>query len=123
MMKEAAEHVESVSPRDARKQASRGAVLVDVRSTEEFQNGSIGGSVSANRGSLEFFADPTFPTHKSELDPSSRIIVVCRSGARAVLAARTLQEMGFEDVAVMAGGLVAWKEAGLPTVEHESSMI
>ncbi len=46
------------------------------------------------------------------------MIVVCRSGARAALAAVTLQTMGYVDVAVLDGGLVAWQDAGLPVVEH-----
>ena len=49
----------------------------------------------------------------------ARTIVVCASGARASLAALTLKTMGYEDVAVLDGGLKAWTDAGLPTNEHE----
>ena len=51
------------------------------------------------------------------------MIVVCASRARAALAAVTLREMGYEDVAVLDGGLKAWTDAGLPTNEHEYSGI
>jgi len=70
-------------------------------------------------GLLEFFADPTSPRHKEALDPSRRVIVVCASGARAALAAATLEDMGYENVAVLDGGLKGWADAGLPTNEHE----
>ena len=50
---------------------------------------------------------------------SRRVIVVCHSGTRAALAGRTLQELGFTDVALMEGGMAAWQDAGLPIVEHE----
>ena len=77
----------------------------------------------APRGLLEFFADPTSPRHKDALLPGGRTIVVCASGARATLAALTLKNMGYEDVAVLEGGLKAWMDAGLPTCEHEYSGI
>ena len=96
-----------------------GAVLVDVREPEEWQHGHIDGSVPAPRGLLEFFADPTSPRHKEALTFDRRVIVVCASGARASLAALTLKDMGYEDVAVLDGGLKAWVDAGLPTNEHE----
>ena len=47
------------------------------------------------------------------------MIVVCHSGARAALAAATLQDMGFADVSILEGGLTAWLEAGFPVTEHE----
>ena len=44
--------------------------------------------------------------------------MVCASGARAALAAVTLLDMGYTDVALLEGGQAAWQEAGLPTSEH-----
>ena len=99
--------------------ASAAAVLVDVREPEEWQHGHIDGSVPAPRGLLEFLADPTSPRHKSGLDPSRRVIVVCASGTRATFAAATLNHLGYEDPVVLEGGLKAWMDAGLPTKEHE----
>ncbi len=46
------------------------------------------------------------------------MIVYCRSGARAALACATLKTLGYQNVANMAGGIGAWKEAGLPVDEH-----
>ena len=98
-------------------------MLLDVREAEEWQHGHIDGSVPAPRGLVEFFADPTNPRHNKALDPDRRVIVVCASGACAALAAVTLQEMGYDDVVVLEGGLKGWVDAGLPTCEHEYSGI
>ena len=95
------------------------AVVIDVRQVDEWDHGHIDGSVHTPRGLLEFIADPTSPRHKDELDPTRRTIVVCASGARAALAASTLKSMGYDDVAVLDGGLKAWIDAGLPVTEHE----
>lgn len=99
------------------------AVFLDVREPEEWQLGHIDGSVPAPRGLLEFFADPASPRHKAELEPTGRVIVVCASGARASLAAATLQAMGYRNVAVLDGGIKAWTEAGFATRVHEYSGI
>jgi rhodanese-related sulfurtransferase len=119
MIGEARAQVRMVAPKKAADELDAGAVFVDVREPEEWQHGHIDGSVAAPRGLLEFFADPTSPRHKGQLDPNRRMIVVCASGARASLAALTLKTMGYGDVAILDGGLKGWTEAGLPTNEHE----
>jgi rhodanese-related sulfurtransferase len=103
----------------AEKLKAGSAVVVDVREPTEWDHGHIEGSVPAPRGLLEFFADSASPKHAEALDPARPVIVVCHSGARAALAAATLQDMGFSDVSVLEGGLTAWLAAGLPTTEHE----
>jgi rhodanese-related sulfurtransferase len=123
MIGEARAQVPLVGAKEAANELGSGAVLVDVREPEEWQHGHINGSVQAPRGLLEFFADPTSPRHKDQLDPSGRVIVVCASGARASLAALTLKTMGYQDVAILDGGLKGWTEAGLPVGEHEYSGI
>ncbi len=116
--------VGTVAPKDAADELAKGtSVFVDVREPEEWQHGHIDRSVPAPRGLLEFFADPTSPRHKAALDPTRRVVVVCASGARAALAAATLQDMGYEHVVVLDGGLKGWTDAGLRTNEHEYSGI
>ena len=124
LVKSAAAQLEQVAPQAAADERAAGsAVFIDVRESEEWQHGHIEGSVPAPRGLLEYFIDPTSPRHKKELDPARRVIVVCASGARAALAGVTMKDMGYEDVAVLAGGLKAWTAAGLPVCEHEYSGI
>ncbi|MBO3746804.1 rhodanese-like domain-containing protein [Streptosporangiaceae bacterium NEAU-GS5] len=91
--------------------------LVDIREADEvWRDGAIPGAVQAARGMLEFWADPTCPYHREEFDPGAKIILYCSSGGRSALAAQTLQELGYLDVAHLEGGLNAWKEHGRPVM-------
>ena len=96
---------------------SGNALLVDIRDSDERSAGAIPDSVSASRGMLEFYADPTSPFHKKEFVPSKRIILHCGSGGRSALAVVTLQEMGDTNVAHLDGGYKAWQAAGKPVVK------
>ena len=80
------------------------------------------GAVQVPRGILEWVADPSSPRHNPELDPARRVIVYCRSGHRAALAAATLKTLGYENVANLEGGFAAWQEAGLPASEHHDGI-
>ncbi|TYB48162.1 rhodanese-like domain-containing protein [Actinomadura chibensis] len=92
-----------------------GAVVVDLREPDEVRrDGAIAGAVLAPRGMLEFWADPACPYHRPEFDPAALTILYCASGGRSALAARSLREIGYTDVAHLGGGLAAWKEDGRP---------
>ena len=92
-----------------------GALVVDIRDADQrMADGSIPGAVHASRGMLEFYADPTSPYHRPEFDPNRRVILHCASGGRSALAADTLREMGYSNVAHLDGGFKAWKDAGQP---------
>jgi rhodanese-related sulfurtransferase len=95
-------------------------LIVDIREpAEREKHGSIPGAISAPRGMLEFYADPTSQYHLAEFDPNRRVILHCAAGGRSALAADTLQQMGYTDVAHLDGGFTAWKQAGQP-VDGES---
>lgn len=117
MVAEAKARVENLTPEQVKTEVDAGdATLFDLREpSERQQNGAIAGAVESPRGMLEFWADPSTPYHREEFDPNKRIIVHCASGGRSALAAATLQDMGYTNVAHMEGGINAWKEAGLPT--------
>jgi rhodanese-related sulfurtransferase len=75
-------------------------ILVDLREPEErAQNGAIPGGVHGPRGMLEFWADPSSPYHRAELEPTRRVILYCASGGRSALAADILGQMGYTNVA------------------------
>ena len=94
------------------------ALLVDIREPgEREQSGAIPDAVEAPRGMLEFWADPTSPYHREEFQPDRRVILHCASGGRSALAAVTLQEMGYTNVAHLDGGLNAWKEQGRQVID------
>ena len=87
-------------------------VFLDVREAQERGGGFIPGSVHAARGFLEFVVDPEGPMHNPAIATDKRLVVHCGSGGRALLAAKTLQDMGFPRVASLTGGIAAWREAG-----------
>ena len=91
------------------------AVFVDVRERAEHDAGAIAGAVAAPRGFLEFVADPTSPMHNAALSSGKRLVIYCASGGRSALAAKTLQDMGYSEVANLTGGFQAWTEADGPT--------
>ncbi len=113
LVADAKSRTENLSPDDVAREVEGGAVLIDLRETEErTQNGTIAGAVHAPRGMLEFYADPTSPYHKPEFDPNQRVILHCASGGRSALAADTLRQLGYGNVAHLNGGLKAWSDTG-----------
>ena len=113
MLAEANAVIETVAVHDLPyAQEDSDTLVVDVRDTVERENeGQIPGSIHAPRGLLEFHADPESPIYNEELTPDRRIILYCGSGGRSALAAKTLMDMGFSDVASLAGGYAAWRKA------------
>lgn len=91
------------------------AVVVDLREADELAtHGRIPGAVHVPRGMLEFRCDPTSPYHEPALDPSRRTLLYCASGGRSALAAGTLADLGYVDVAHLDAGFASWTEAGRP---------
>jgi len=92
-------------------------LFVDVRESDELaEHGWIARSVHVPRGLLEFRADPASASYQPELNPSLLTIVYDTAGHRAVLAARTLLDLGYEQVAFLDGGFAEWIRAGLPVM-------
>lgn len=113
LVAEANAAIETISVSEAIQQVEYGeAVLIDIRDLPELErDGKIPGAVHASRGMLEFHADPESPYYKDVFSPDCRLILYCASGGRSALAASRLQEMGYSNVAHMAGGIKAWKDA------------
>ena len=114
LVAEAKAQIENLNPDQVEAELAHGALLVDVRDAGERAQGAIPGSLHATRGMLEFYADPASPMHKPELDPGRRVILHCASGGRSALAAMTLKQLGYANVAHLDGGLKAWLAAGKP---------
>lgn len=105
--------IENLTPDDvAQELGGEGTVLVDIREPDEVQQGVIPGAVVAPRGMLEFYADAATPYHMDVFSPDRRIILYCAAGSRSALAASTLQNLGYRNVAHLDGGMKAWTEAG-----------
>ena len=122
MVVEAKQNVEALSVEETAAELETGdPLLVDLREpNERAEHGAIPGAVHAPRGMLEFWADPTSSYHRPEFDPNRRVILHCASGGRSALAAGTLRELGYSDVAHLEGGMNAWKESGRPVEKEES---
>ena len=91
-------------------------LFVDIRDPRELEReGMIPGAFHAPRGMLEFWVDPESPYYKAVFTPERHFILYCAADWRGVLAAATLQEMGFANVLHLEGGFGEWKKSGRPT--------
>jgi rhodanese-related sulfurtransferase len=103
------------SAEDAHDRLAAGHVLVvDVREADEFTLGHLPGALSVPRGILEGAADPGYKLRVEPLCRARRqpTLLYCQTGARSAMAAATLQEMGFEQVYSLAGGVECWVAEG-----------
>jgi len=95
------------------KLAADDIVLIDIRDIRELDKmGRIPGAVHAPRGMLEFWADPASPYHREVFATDKQLVLFCAGAWRSALAAKQLQDMGFDNVAEMEGGFGAWKQDG-----------
>ena len=81
-----------------------GSIILDVRTEEEFESGYIAGAKNLDiRGGADFISSI------EELDKSKAYFVYCRSGARSGQACQLMEQMGFEQVYNLEGGVLAWE--------------
>jgi molybdopterin/thiamine biosynthesis adenylyltransferase len=83
-----------------------GALLLDVREPDEYEQGAVPGSVHIPRGHLESQIENRVPDH------DRRLVVMCAGGTRSAFAAKTLTELGYDDVVSVEGGFNKWKDEG-----------
>ena len=86
--------------------ASGGVQVIDVRSANEWRTGHIAGALHIPIGYLA--------ARLSEVSTGQPVVVQCRSGGRSAIAASLLRRLGRSDVTNLAGGIDAWRAAGLP---------
>jgi molybdopterin/thiamine biosynthesis adenylyltransferase/rhodanese-related sulfurtransferase len=84
-------------------------LLVDVREQDEWDEGHIPGAVHIPRGNLESRIERTAPNR------AERIVIYCAAGNRSAFAAKSLEELGYENVSSHAPGYEGWKRDGFPT--------
>jgi molybdopterin/thiamine biosynthesis adenylyltransferase/rhodanese-related sulfurtransferase len=84
-------------------------LFVDVRESDEWDEGHVPGAVHLARGFLESRIEAAAPDH------AQPIVVYCAGGSRSAFAAKSLQELGYENVVSLAGGYTDWKRNGNPT--------
>jgi molybdopterin/thiamine biosynthesis adenylyltransferase/rhodanese-related sulfurtransferase len=84
-------------------------LLVDVREEDEWDEGQFPGAIHIPRGFLESRIE------QSATDHAQPIVLYCASGNRSVFAAKTLSDLGYENVSSLSGGYTDWKRNGYPT--------
>ncbi len=89
-------------------QAGRAFFFVDVREDHEFAQDHATGSMHIGRGVIERDVETLIPNKAAD------VVLYCGGGYRSVLAADSLQKMGYTNVRSMIGGIRAWREASLP---------
>jgi rhodanese-related sulfurtransferase len=106
-------------------QSGRNALLVDIREQNEFDAMHIEGALHVPRGILESSCDYNYEDTIRELVEARErdVILVCRSGNRSVLAAYTLQLMGYSKVVSMKTGLRGWNDYELPLTDASGRMV
>ena len=107
MINDAKARIREVTPQQVREIHTRGdkAVLLDVREPNEWNLGRLPGAVHIPRGMLETKIEAAVPRDR-------QIVIYCASGNRSALAADTLQQMGYANVASMSGGFTGWAQSG-----------
>ncbi|MDH3739676.1 MAG: rhodanese-like domain-containing protein [Alphaproteobacteria bacterium] len=92
-------------------------MLLDIREPAEFQRGHLPGAMLLPRGLLEFEIHTLVERVRADRNghPAEQdIVLYCGTGGRSALAAEAMQNLGYRNVKSMAGGIIAWAEAGLP---------
>jgi molybdopterin/thiamine biosynthesis adenylyltransferase/rhodanese-related sulfurtransferase len=100
--------VPEISPAEALARQARGALLIDVREDAERVTGTPSNALGLSRGFLELRIE------QLEANRDRPLLTLCGSGQRSLLAAETLQRMGYREVCSVAGGFNRWKAEGLP---------
>ena len=98
--------IREVDTAEGERLVDRGALLLDVREPDEYEQGAIQGSLHIPRGHLEAQIESRVT------DRNQAIVVMCAGGVRSAFAAKTLEELGYTDVVSMDGGFNRWKDEG-----------
>src|SRR6476659_1043587 len=114
LLREARSQIREVTAQEVEALPAGAATIVDVREASEWEQGFVPGAHHVSKSYIEQQIEGAAP------DRDAPVILYCAGGIRSLFAAQTLAEMGYTDVASMAGGFEAWKSAGL---EFESPVV
>jgi len=107
MLAEAKAAVREIDPARAEQElTAAGAIALDVREPDEYEQGALPGAVHIPRGNLELAVEGRIP------DKGAHLVVYCAGGVRSAFATKTLQDLGYTDVASVTGGFNRWKDEG-----------
>jgi len=122
-----AKHVTELMPWDLEEKLKQNhpPLLLDIREPDEFFAMHIDGAMNVPRGILESACDYNYSETEPILvnDRKQEIIVICRSGNRSVLAASTMQKMGYCNSSSLKTGLKGWNDFDQPLVNQNGNKV
>jgi rhodanese-related sulfurtransferase len=100
-------------------------LIVDIREPAKFDQGHIEGSLHVPRGQLEGACEWNYLETEPQLVTARerQVILVCCSGRRSALAARTMMSMGYRDVKSLKTGIKGWNDSDLPLVDAKGAIV
>ena len=116
LVDEAVKNIETLSSNEVKSLLEKKEItLIDVRDIRElWKEGTVENSKHIPRGMLEFWLDPESSYYKSnEIKDIKKMVLFCALGLRSALATKSLVDMGFKNVAHVAGGFDALKNSGI----------
>ena len=122
LVEEAKKSIETLNSEEVKQLVQKEEInLLDIRDIRElWKEGTIENSKHIPRGMLEFWLDPESSYYKSnKIKDMKKIVLFCALGSRSALAAKSLIDMGFENVAHVDGGFDALKQSGLKVISKE----
>tara|TARA_Y100001935_G_C17215526_1_gene462385 strand:- start:542 stop:940 length:399 start_codon:yes stop_codon:yes gene_type:complete len=122
LVEEAQKNIETLSSTEVKTlYDNKEITLIDVRDIRElWKEGTIENSKHIPRGMLEFWLDPESTYYQSnKIKDIKKIVLFCALGWRSALAAKSLVDMGFKNVAHVNGGFDALKKSGLKIIAKE----
>lgn len=127
LVQSALETVTEIYPWDLEEEIenTRDLILLDIREAKEYNMMHIKNSIHVPRGLLEgacvWNYDDTVPLLAKSRDQN--IVAICRSGNRSVLAAKTMQEMGFENVRSLKMGIKGWNDNDFEMIDEKQNIV
>ena len=122
LVKEAQKNIETLNSDEIKKLLENDEItLIDVRDIRElWKEGTIENSKHIPRGMLEFWLDPNSSYYNAnKIGDIKKMVLFCAAGFRSALAAKSLVDMGFKNVAHVDGGFDALKNVGMKVIEKE----
>ena len=119
LVSEALQEIKTISTDEAFKMVENDKCnLIDIRDIRELQKeGQVEGAKHIPRGMLEFWLDPESVYFKEgKLDLNKEMVLFCAGGLRSALAAKSLKDMGFENVSHIEGGFGALRQSNFKII-------
>ncbi|MEW5770166.1 MAG: rhodanese-like domain-containing protein [Pseudomonadota bacterium] len=110
LVAQARAQIKEVTPQQAWEAMSGDVRVLDVRETSEYEAARLPGAINIPRGILEFRIGEVQEFARKD----APIVLYCRTGGRAALATLALNQIGYNNVVSVTGGIMGWEQAGLP---------